>query len=169
MSEPERAFDPIGLLRALDRRRVAYIVIGALGRVIQGSGEVTDGLDIVPSTRPRNLERLTLALADLSASGATDDDLAAALDATPVLALETEHGSLRVVAEPAGTRGYEDLRRAASREPLGHGLRPQVASSRDLARMLAATDRDQDKAPLRRLRRLIELEHELGRSPGVER
>lgn len=47
----EDAFDPLGILRALDQRRVAYIVIGALGRVIQGSDEITDGIDIVPSTR----------------------------------------------------------------------------------------------------------------------
>ena len=60
-------FDPIAILRALDQRRVTYIVIGALGRVIQGSDEVTDGSDIVPSTREENLRKLGLALADLNA------------------------------------------------------------------------------------------------------
>ena len=43
-------FDPIALLQALDRHRVSYVVVGALGRVIHGSDELTDGLDIVPST-----------------------------------------------------------------------------------------------------------------------
>jgi hypothetical protein len=43
--------------------------------------------------------------------------------------------------EPAGTRGYDDLRRRAEREPLGRGLRPQVASADDLARMLGALAR----------------------------
>ena len=42
-------FDPYALLEALERHRVAYIVIGALGRVLHGSGELTGGLDIVPS------------------------------------------------------------------------------------------------------------------------
>ena len=63
---------------------------------------------------------------------------------------------------PAGTRGYEDLRRAAIRQPIGHGLRPAVASKGDLARMLSALGRDEDIEKLWQLRRLIELEHELG-------
>ena len=47
------AFDPIAVLQALDDQRVTYIVIGGLGRVIHGSDELTDGIDIVPSTRGR--------------------------------------------------------------------------------------------------------------------
>jgi hypothetical protein len=50
-------FDPYALLHALERQRVTYVVIGGLGRVLHGSGEVTDGLDIVPSTREENLRR----------------------------------------------------------------------------------------------------------------
>ena len=42
-------------------------MIGALGRVLHGSGEVTDGLDICPSMHEENLRRLELALDDLSA------------------------------------------------------------------------------------------------------
>ena len=84
--------------------------------------------------------------------------------------LETRAGELKLVPEPAGTRGYDDLRRRAGREPLGRGLRPQVASTDDLARMLGALDRDQDLERLLRLRRLMNLEHdlghELGRSPA---
>ena len=71
-----------------------------------------------------------------------------------------------MIPVPAGTRGYDDLRRAAIREPIGHGLRPAVASKGDLARMLSALGRDEDAEKLRQLRRLIELEHELGM--GIE-
>ena len=39
-----------------------YVVIGGLGRVIHGSDELTDGIDIVPSMREENLRRLGLAL-----------------------------------------------------------------------------------------------------------
>jgi hypothetical protein len=46
-----RTFDPYALLGALERRRVAYVVIGAFARVIHGADELTDGLDIVPSLR----------------------------------------------------------------------------------------------------------------------
>ena len=64
-------FDPIAVLQALDGQRVTYIVIGGLGRVIHGSDELTDGIDIVPSTREENLRRLGLALDELNARGRT--------------------------------------------------------------------------------------------------
>jgi hypothetical protein len=68
----------------------------------------------------------------------------------------TEHGALITTPEPAGSRrGYTDLRRAASREPIGHGLRPPVASTADLAGMLGALNRDEDRSTILALRRLI--------------
>lgn len=68
-------------------------------------------------------------------------------------------GLVNIVPNPAGTRkGYEDLRRAATREHIGHGLRPNVASVADLARMAAATGREQDLHRLPELRRILELE-----------
>lgn len=162
-------FDPVALLQALDGRRVAFVVIGTLGRVIQGSGELADGLDIAPSTREDNLRRLGLALSDLHAQRADGKQLVLERDLAlqPLLALETDAGELKLVPEPAGTRGYDDLRRAASREPLGSGLRPSIASLGDHARMLAAHGREQDADKLRTVRRLIELERQLGL--GLER
>ena len=80
----------------------------------------------------------------------------------PVLELLTEKGELKLVAQPEGTRGYEDLHRAARREYLGKGIRAEVASPADLGRMLAALGREQDAGKLFELRRLIELERGLG-------
>jgi hypothetical protein len=158
-------FDPIAALKALDRQRVAYVVVGGLGRVIHGSDELTDGLDIVPSLREENLGRLGRALEELDARRPDGKRLALErdLDQLPVLELETDAGEVKLVPEPAGTGGYDDLRRAARREPLGQGLRPQVASLGDQARMLAALDREQDLQALRTLRRLIELEQSISR------
>jgi len=162
------SFDPVAALRALDERRVAYVVIGGLGRVIQGSTELTDGTDITPSMREDNLRKLALALDDLDARRADGRTLRLDnLGRGPVLELETAAGELKIVPEPAGTRGFDDLRRAASREPLGSGLRPSIASLGDHARMLAALGRDQDATKLRTVRRLIELERQLGL--GLER
>ena len=84
-----------------------------------------------------------------------------------VVELRTSAGELKLVPEPAGTRGYDDLRRGASREPLGRGVRPSVASLPDHARMLAALDRQQDLEILQTTRRLIELEHQRTRSRGL--
>lgn len=72
-----------------------------------------------------------------------------------------------MVPAPAGTRrGYDDLRRAATREHIGHGLRPSVASVADLARMMAAVGRDPDR--LRELRRIMEAEARLPGTLGLE-
>ena len=161
-------FDPYEMLAGLDARRVSFVVIGAFARVIHGSGEITTGLDITPSMRDDNLARLAKALDDLEARrGGKRVDLSGLRD--PVVQLETRAGELTIVPEPAGSRGYDDVRRHASREPLGRGARPQVASPGDLARMLGALDRDDDLPKLLRLRRLIELERELPHRPALER
>ena len=99
-------FDPIAILQALDDRRVRYVVVGALGRVILGSDELTDGIDIVPSPREENLRRLGLALDDLDAHRADGKPLALDADLTrnPTLELRSEAGELKVVLEPAGTQ-----------------------------------------------------------------
>jgi hypothetical protein len=163
-------FDPFAILTALERQRTTYVLIGGFARIVQGTEELTNGLDLTPSMREENLRRLALALEDLDAHLSTgkrpelDRDLASG----PVLELRTSAGELKIVPEPAGTRGgYDDLRRAATREPIGRGLRPRVASIGDLARMLAALGREQDLLPLQQLRTLAELERTLVR--GIER
>lgn len=158
MADPRPKFDPLGALATLDRHRVAYIVIGGFGRVVRGTEEITRGVDIVPSTKLDNLRRLEEALKELSAERVDEHEVAAAKLGTDLVELVTERGEMKIVPEPVGTRGYEDLRRAATREPLGRGLRPSVASTDDLARMLAAWGREQDRAKLRQLRQVAELE-----------
>jgi len=162
--------DPYGLLQALERHRVVYVVIGGFARIVQGTEEMTYGLDITPSLREPNLERLERALSEVDATRADGRQLSLdpkTLAAQPVHELETRHGELKLVPEPAGTRGYDDLRRAANREPLGHGIRPSVASIGDLARMVSALG-DEERVPqLMQLRRLTELER--ARTHGIER
>jgi len=162
-----RPFDPYGILAALEHHRVTYILIGGFARVIQGSEEITHGLDLVPSLRGENLLRLGLALAELGAERIDRKQLdldEPTIRDEPLIELQSSRGELKIVPEPAGTRsGYDDLRRAASREPIGKGLRPSVASIGDLARMLAALNRERDRPPLAQLRTLAELERGLGR------
>jgi hypothetical protein len=166
-------FDPYELLGSLQSRNVSFVVIGAFARVVHGTRELTCGIDVTPSMRDENLARLEKALDDLDARRADGKALELGHLEKPVVELETTAGELKLVREPAGTRGYDDLRRRAGREPLGHGLRPQVASPDDLARMLGALDRESDADRLLRLRRLMNLERqlsrELGRSRGIER
>lgn len=130
---------------------------------------MTQGLDLCPSLRVENVRRLALAIEDVDAHlpDGTRPAVERGLSSYAVLELQTDAGELKLVPEPAGTRGYDDLRRAATREPIGRGLRPSVASIGDLARMAAALGREQDVEPLRQLRYLRELERSLVR--GIER
>lgn len=168
-SSSDPSFDPYAILASLERRHTDYVAIGSFARIVQGAEEQTDGIDIVPSLRGRNLHRLALALADLGAAGRDDQQVVVEeVNADRLLAeFSTSRGKLKVVSEPAGTRGgYNDLRRAATREPIGRGLRVPVASTADLARMLAALGRESDIPKLIALRRLQGLEHSLNREPA---
>jgi hypothetical protein len=170
VARPRAKLDPYGLLQALERHRVSYVLIGGFARIVQGTEEMTHGLDLTPSLREENLPRLERALHDVDARRA--DGRALRLDpeslaAKPVHELETQHGTLKLVPEPAGTRGYDDLRRAANREPLGRGVRPSVASIGDLARMLSALQDERRLPQLMQLRRITELER--ARTRGIER
>jgi hypothetical protein len=162
--------DPYGLLQALDRHRVTYVLIGGFARIVQGTEEMTYGLDVTPSLREENLRRLELALHDVDARRTDGRELsldAGTIAAQPVHELKTRYGELKLVPEPAGTHGYDDLRRAANREPLGRGVRPSVASIGDLARMVSALGDEERIDQLMQLRRLVELERV--RTRGIER
>jgi len=162
MSQPR--FDPYAILQELDRVRSFYVVIGGLARVIQGSDELTHGLDLTPSLRPENLRRLDQALEQLNARRTDGEPLALdQLDPQrePLIQLASDAGEIKIVPEPAGTRGYEDLRHRANREPLGHGLRPSVASPGDLVRMMEALGRQPDPLVLETMRRVLEMDRSL--------
>jgi len=161
-------FNPRGVLAALEREYVAYVLIGGLARVLRGTDETTSGVDICPSVRTENLQRLQRALAGLGIEGEPPSETE--LKGPPPLTLYTSAGLVRVVAEPAGTRkAYDDLRRGATGEHLGQGLRPNIASVPDLARMAAALGRPQDLQRVPELRRILELEVTLQRGLGRER
>jgi hypothetical protein len=170
MAEAGARFDPYGILQVLDRHRVDYVLIGAFARVLQGTEEITRGIDLPPSTRGDNRRRLEGALRELNASRADGRPLVlteATFAEVRVIDLATDYGEIKVVPTPEGTRGYDDLRRAANREPLGRGVRPPVASIGDLARMASAHDRERYLAQVMQLRGLTALER--GRSRAIER
>jgi hypothetical protein len=157
-------FDPYAILKEFDDVRAFFVLIGGLARVIQGSDEITEGVDIAPSLNKENLRRLGRALESMSARRVDGQALDVSnLDAQrePVIELTSDLGEIKIVPEPAGTRGYEDLRVRANRERLGHGVRPSVASPGDLVRMLEAQDRQPDRLVLETMRRVLELERRL--------
>ncbi len=187
MAAEENGFDPRGVLAGLHRNYVSYVLIGGLARVIRGSDEITSGVDICPSLRPDNVERLREALEELLARRSDRRRLIVdeeSLHGERVLNLRTPMGELKIVSEPAGTRrGFNDLRRGATIEHIGEGLRPRVASVADLARMSAALAYELGQQPgreaerlrqleierSRELRRIMEAEMGLERTLGLER
>lgn len=162
MSPRGATFDPRAILSSLERSGATYLIIGGLARVLRGADEITTGVDICPIVTVPNVTRLERALHELEAKRVDGEDLVlteGALAEENVLELTTPYGEMKLVAAPAGApRGFTALRAAASKEDLGHGLRPYVASAGDLAAMAAALHREQDIARLPELRRIMQLE-----------
>jgi hypothetical protein len=165
--------DPLEVLRVLERHGVRYVLIGAAAARVAGAPVVTEDVDVTPATDRANLERLTGALRALDArlrSGReavgvpfpVDADM---LTSAEIWTLTTSAGDLDVCFTPSGTRGYDDLRREASRERLGKGLIVAVASLRDVIRSKEAAGRDKDLAQLPLLRRTLEQIRERERRP----
>jgi hypothetical protein len=171
VAEPEP--DPLEILRALERHGVRYILIGAAAARIAGAPVVTEDIDVTPATDRANLGRLADALRELDARLRSPGDARAVafpvdanmLKSADMWTLSTSMGDLDVCLAPSGTRGYNDLRREASRVRVGRGLTVTVASLRDVIRSKEAAGRAKDLAQLPLLRQTLEQIRERGRRP----
>jgi hypothetical protein len=150
------------LLEVLDRHKVSYVLIGGLAAVYHGSPFPTEDADIAPQTDRANLERLADALFELQARIRTDAEPsglpftcdADSLAACNILNLTTTAGDLDLAFEPAGTAGYDDLRRDATRTDL-YGVPVQIASLADVIRSKQAANRPKDQRVLPTLREIL--------------
>jgi hypothetical protein len=155
-------FDPDEILRILDRHRVEFVLIGGMAATLHGSDVVTFDLDVAPRSTRDNLDRLSAALKDLDASlrvegdqpgGVAFDPHWELLARTQVLNLVTRAGDLDIVMKPAGSSGYDDLRRDALAISIS-GVSILVASLADVIRSKEAANREKDRAVLPALKRL---------------
>lgn len=156
--------DSRALLETLFRNDVEFVVIGAIAAIAQGYPLTTLDLDVTPSRHKGNLERIAVALRELDAKlrVSTGEPVTLPIDATLIgevqsWTLETRYGDLDLVFVPAGTAGYEDLKRDAIDVDLGDGLVVPMASLRDVIRMKEAAGREKDQAQLPALRRTLEV------------
>jgi hypothetical protein len=162
-----KGFLPQELFAILEQSRLEYITIGAFGALLHGSGVLSDNIDIVPSPRPANLERLARAYIALNARTHRNKQLRLDPGEKPkaVTRMLTRSGPLNIILTPAGTNGYDDLRRKATREPLGFGVRTTLASLDDIIRTTAASGGKSAEARLPRLHRLLDLAQTIGPDP----
>jgi hypothetical protein len=155
-------FDPRAIFAVLDRHGVRYVLIGGMAAILHGASHVTTDVDVVPQDARDNLERLSEVLHELHArirvhgepDGVPFDVAAESLARVRVWNLQTDVGDLDLTFEPAGTRGFEDLKRDAIVMHLRSGDVP-VASLADVIRSKEAADRPRDRAALPGLRALL--------------
>jgi predicted nucleotidyltransferase len=166
---PEFAFERI--LEVLARHGVQFVVVGAVAAIAQGSPLPTEDVDITPARDAVNLERLASALDELEArlrvankpEGVAFPFDAAALERNEIWTLTTPHGDLDIVFVPAGTEGYEDLRRSAIVVDFG-SVQVSMASLADVIRSKQAAGRPKDLSQLPALRQTLEIVRERERS-----
>lgn len=159
---PEFAFERI--LEVLVRHGVRFVVVGAVAAIAQGSPLPTEDIDITPARDRENLERLAAALVELGAMLRVESEPegvpfpfdAVSLERNEIWTLRTPHGDLDVVFVPAGTRGYEDLRRDAIVVDFGHS-QVSMASLADVIRSKEASGRPKDVSRLPALRQTLEV------------
>jgi hypothetical protein len=158
----ERPFDPGRILEVLHRHDVSFVVIGAVAAIAQGYPLPTEDIDVTPAGDPENLERLAGALAELGArmrlpgGGGLEFPIEAGfLAGNESWTLTTRFGPLDLLFMPAGTRGYDDLRRAAIELELGAPV--LVAALADVIRSKQAAGRPKDNAQLPALRQTLEV------------
>ena len=156
-------FDPVGILKVLQRHEVAFVVIGGMASIAHGSSSLTRDLDICYDRSQANLEALARMLQEVHATlRGAPPDLPFKLDARTLRAgdhftFSTDLGDLDCLGTPAGTSGYADLARRAPEVDLG-GVPVKVVSLDDLIRMKRASGRPKD---LRELEILGALRDEL--------
>ncbi|MDP9120973.1 MAG: hypothetical protein M3O15_06330 [Acidobacteriota bacterium] len=109
------AADFQGLIEALVRHRVGFVIIGGVALVLHGSSRVTQDLDICYSRNPDNLERLAMALEPMHPSlRGAPRDLPFRLDARALrsglnFTLTSEIGDIDLLGEVPGVGGYEEV------------------------------------------------------------
>ncbi len=155
-------FDPERLLKALARRRVRYVLVGAVAARLQGFPRMTADTDISPARDQQNLKRLAAALRDLKAKVYTEsvpeglafDCSAETLGRAEVWKLITAAGRVDILFAPSGTTGFEGLEPSSVQFTV-FGVDVRAASLEDILRSKEAADRPQDRADAVVLREML--------------
>jgi hypothetical protein len=143
---------------------------------LRGSPYITRDVDVTPARNRANFVKLAASLRELEAKLRVpdlDDPIEVALDERSfekgtAWTYVTKHGNLDVALLPDGTRGYDGLRRAATRERLTDSLEVVVAALADVIRSKEAAGHEKDRAVLPALRQVLERSRRMDHGPGIE-
>lgn len=154
-----------GLLEALCRAEVRFVIVGGVAATLHGSTRLTQDVDIVYSRDRDNLGRIAQALAPLNPylRGApaglpfclSEETLAAGLNFT----LMTTAGDIDLLGEIAGGGNYDALADHTIAVEL-FGFRCLCLDLRTLIRVKAAAGRPRDLDVLAELRALLAEKHD---------
>jgi hypothetical protein len=153
--------DVEGLLAALEKAEVRFVVIGGFAVSAHGYTRATKDLDMVPDPDPENLKRLASLLVDLNASVLGMEEFseeeevvqpdAAGLEMGGNFVLSTSRGRLDIMQLVGPNLEYADLDSAAVEdEVFGHRVR--FCGFDHLVAMKQAAGRPEDEIDLQRLR-----------------
>jgi len=156
-------FDPLPALAALEQSGVRQVLVGRAAGALHGSPLLVSPpeLIVVPADDPENELALETAMGVLGAEAAPVDDHYAGLHTTEPWLLP-DSSRVALVRRPAGTQGYQDLRRDAVSIAVGERVTTLVASLVDLIRIAEASPRLGDRADTVALRTTLERGHSSG-------
>jgi transcriptional regulator with XRE-family HTH domain len=150
------AFEPLPILQALHEWGVSYVLIGEVAAVLHGCPLTLDRQLLAVTPRSADTERVAAALRSLGAVPQPRGDKFHGLHAVEPWTLPSGD-AIEVVPTPAGTQGFNGLRRDSTLLELGPGLTAvPVASIADLVRIADASPRPVDQAWRSALRTLAE-------------
>jgi hypothetical protein len=154
-------FDPIGMLKVLDRHRVRFVIIGGFAGRLWGSNSITNDLDICYARDKKNFEALAASLIELRARlrGAPDVPFllnAKTLEMGDHFTFETTLGPLDCLGTPLASGGYRDLIQGSTAMDI-EGVEVPVAALEDVMRLKRAAGRPKDRAELEILAALQEV------------
>lgn len=162
-------FDIRGILAALNRKEVEFLLIGGVAVGFHGYIRATKDVDIVPAPDPANLTRLAELLRELNAEIEGADDFTEAELPDPLdpatlglggnWVLRTRLGRLDVMQWIGDDALWEKLAPAAIEAEIGD-LTVKVVSYEDLVCLKELANRPEDQIDLERLRQAR------GESPG---
>jgi hypothetical protein len=157
-------FDPVRVCAILNEEGVDYVVVGGFASVVHGSSLPTQDIDVVPSRRSENLDRLAIALRRLNAMIRTRDDPVPApidgafLAAIPLmLNLVTDFGDVDLTFSPSGSLGgFDQWVANAIVVEISDDVSIRVAALDDVIDSKRAADRPKDRMALPYLESLRE-------------